>query len=62
MLRLKKLISVTAAIIIMITGTVPITAFAASESEIRNKIVSVASNEVGYTGTSSYSKYGECYG
>lgn len=60
--RLKKIISVTAAIIIMITGTVPITAFAASESEIRNKIVSVASNEVGYTGTSSYSKYGEWYG
>lgn len=39
-----------------------VTAEAADEGEIRNKIVSIASAEVGYTGTSTYSKYGEWYG
>ncbi len=62
MLKNKRLLSVIAAVIIMITCNAPITALAVSESEIRNKIVSVASNEVGYTGTSSYSKYGDWYG
>ena len=38
------------------------TAEAASEGQIRDKIISVASAEVGYTGTSTYSKYGDWYG
>ena len=39
-----------------------ITANAATVSEMQNKVLSVADNEVGYTGSSSYSKYGEWYG
>ena len=39
-----------------------ITANAATVSEMQNKVLSVANNEVGYKGSSSYSKYGEWYG
>lgn len=62
MSKTKKLSAVILSWIIMVAGTFPITAFAATESDIRNEIVSVASNEIGYTGSSSYSKYGEWYG
>ncbi len=40
----------------------PVNALSATQNEIREKIVSVASDEIGYTGTSSYSKYGDWYG
>ncbi len=62
MLKLKKIASIALSLAVLLTSAVPFTALAASESEIRSKIVSVASNEVGYKGTSSYSKYGEWYG
>lgn len=40
----------------------PLYVFAASESDLRSSVVSVAQGEVGYTGTSTKSKYGEWYG
>ncbi len=62
MIKLKALRVLMAVIIITAALLSPITAEAADEGQIRNKIVSVASAEVGYTGTSTYSKYGEWYG
>ncbi|MBR3737738.1 MAG: CHAP domain-containing protein [Eubacterium sp.] len=48
--------------LIMIFASFPISALAVSESDMKAKVISVAQNEVGYEGTSSYSKYGEWYG
>lgn len=62
MIKFKTLPSIMAAIIITISLFSPMTAEAASEEQIRNKIVSVATAEVGYAGTSTYSKYGEWFG
>lgn len=62
MIKLKALRVLMAVIIITAALLSPITAEAADEGQIRNKIVSVASAEVGYKGTSTYSKYGEWYG
>ncbi|MGN0521441.1 MAG: CHAP domain-containing protein [Eubacterium sp.] len=50
------------ALIMLSNCLTPICAFSATQEEIRNKVVSTASGEVGYTGTSTYSKYGEWYG
>lgn len=47
---------------IIISSIIPTAAFAASEDDLRSSVVSIASDEVGYTGTSSYSKYGDWYG
>lgn len=57
-----KAISLFLSLIIAVTSLFPVTAFAASESELRSSIVSVASGEVGYEGTSTTSKYGDWYG
>ena len=62
MIKFKTLPSIMAALIVMISLFSPMTAEAADEGQIRDKIVSVASAEVGYTGTSTYSKYGDWYG
>lgn len=63
MKRIIKTISLlTATILIITTMLSPISAYAATESQLRDKVISVAENEVGYTGTSSYSKYGDWYG
>lgn len=62
MLKLKALCPLLTVIIITVTLLSPIAVKAADESQIRNKIVSVAAGEVGYTGTSDYSKYGDWYG
>ena len=62
MIKFKTFTSIMAAIIVMILLFSPMTAEAASEGQIRDKIISVASAEVGYTGTSTYSKYGDWYG
>lgn len=62
MIKLKALRSLTAVISITAILLFPIAVKAADEGQIRNKIVSVAAAEVGYTGTSTYSKYGEWYG
>lgn len=59
---IKKSLSVIISITVIIVSMIPITANAASENMLRNSVVSIAENEVGYTGTSSYSKYGEWYG
>lgn len=58
----KKLISFLSAVIILVITAVPFSVQAASESTLRNSVVSIAENEIGYTGTSSYSKYGDWYG
>lgn len=60
--RIKKCLCILFAIITAACTMLPFTAYAATESELRSKVVSVAKNEVGYTGSSSYSKYGEWYG
>ncbi len=61
-MKFKTLSIIMAVIVLMTPLFSPVTAEAANEVEIRNKIVSIASAEVGYTGTSTYSKYGEWYG
>lgn len=60
--RLKKLNIFFIVLCIIISSIIPTTAFAASEDDLRSSVVSIASDEVGYTGTSSYSKYGDWYG
>lgn len=60
--KTKWLLSICLCLTVMLSFSLPLSAYAASENELRNKVVSVAENEIGYTGTSSYSKYGEWYG
>ena len=60
--RLKKLNIFFIVLCIIISSINPTAAFAASEDDLRSSVVSIASDEVGYTGTSSYSKYGDWYG
>lgn len=60
--RLKKLNIFFIVLCIIISSIIPTAAFAASENDLRSSVVSIASGEVGYTGTSSYSKYGDWYG
>ena len=55
----KKALSLIMSLLIL---SVPFSVSAASENALRNSVVSVASAEIGYTGTSTYSKYGEWYG
>ncbi len=57
-----KILSLFLAVIISFYTYAPTLTFAATESQLRNKVVAVADNEVGYTGSSTYSKYGEWYG
>lgn len=58
----KKILCAAISLLIFLTAFMPVTAIAASESVLRNSVVSAARNEVGYTGSSSYSKYGDWYG
>lgn len=46
----------------MLITPVSMTAEAATTSQMKSKVLSIAENEVGYQGTGSYSKYGEWYG
>lgn len=62
MKRLIKLLSIPLAIIITISSFAPTAVYAATQNQLRSKVVEIASKEVGYTGSSSYSKYGEWYG
>ncbi|MCM1113953.1 MAG: CHAP domain-containing protein [Clostridium sp.] len=62
MTKTKRAASLFLAAIILISALIPVSAFAASESQIRDKIVSVADGEVGYTDSSTHSKYGKWYG
>lgn len=55
----KKALSLIMSLLIL---SMPFSVSAASENALRNSVVSVASGEIGYTGTSTYSKYGEWYG
>lgn len=59
---MKRLSAVILSAVLLITMSLPMAAEAATEEELRSSIISVAQGEVGYTGTSSYSKYGEWYG
>lgn len=58
----SKIAALILTVILVITSLFPVTAFAASESDLRSSVVSVASKEIGYTGTSTTSKYGDWYG
>lgn len=58
----KKALSVIISLIILYTTLIPLSVQGATENSLRNAVVSIAENEVGYTGTSSYSKYGDWYG
>lgn len=58
----QTILSSLIALILILINLCPVTSFAASESEIRSTVVSIAQGEVGYTGTSTTSKYGEWYG
>lgn len=48
--------------LILLSALIPFPAQAASENALRNSVVSIAEDEVGYTGSSTYSKYGDWYG
>lgn len=62
-MKSKKITSIILSLIIFILSISPVTAFAASEGDIRSKIFSVASAEVGYKERSSgVTKYGDWYG
>lgn len=61
-LKFKKASVLLLSIIISITFCIPSCVYAASEDELRSSVVSVASGEVGYTGTSTNSKYGDWFG
>ncbi|MBQ9531520.1 MAG: CHAP domain-containing protein [Eubacterium sp.] len=56
-----KILSVILALIIALSPAA-LTASAATQAQLKSKVLSVAQNEVGYQGTRSYSKYGEWYG
>lgn len=62
MTKIKRLLCLCLCLTVILSFSLPLYAYAASENELRSKVVSVAENEIGYTGTSSYSKYGEWYG
>ena len=61
MKKFRKTISFILALVIAL-APVGITAQAVSVDTMKSKVLSVAENEVGYEGTSTYSKYGEWYG
>lgn len=62
MFKFKRITCLVISVLLTAAAITPFKAFASSENQIREKIVSVASAEIGYTGTSSYSKYGDWYG
>ena len=60
---MKKAISFILSAIMLMTIITPLTAHAATVSQLRSKVVSVAANEVGYTERSKgVTKYGDWYG
>lgn len=59
---IKKFLSVIISLIIIFVMLIPMPVYAASENTLRNAVISAAEGEVGYTGTSTYSKYGDWYG
>lgn len=62
MKMVKKIFSTAISFLFLLTAAIPFSAQAASENTLRNCVVSVAEDEVGYTGSSTYSKYGDWYG
>ena len=61
MRKLRKPL-IAAMVIIIALFPCSMTAGAVSTNTIVSKLISVASNEIGYSGSRSYSKYGEWYG
>lgn len=60
---MKKALSIILTAIILFTAAAPVTASAATVSQLRSKVVSVASGEVGYAERSKgVTKYGDWYG
>lgn len=62
MKMIKKFLSVFMSLSIILIIVSPFSVQAASENTLRNSVVSIAEGEVGYTGSSTYSKYGDWYG
>lgn len=62
MTRCKKIISFMLAVTVFFCCFSPFASYAATENQLRSKVVSIAENEVGYKGSSTYSKYGDWYG
>lgn len=48
--------------LVMLCTALPLNAYAASVGDMQSEVLDVANAEVGYTGTSTYCKYGEWYG
>lgn len=59
---IKKFLSVIISLAILCVMLIPFPVQAASENTLRSAVISAAEGEVGYTGTSTYSKYGDWYG
>lgn len=59
---MKKAISLFLVAVAVMLLPASVIAQAATVSQMQSKVISVAEAEVGYKGTSSYSKYGEWYG
>lgn len=61
-MKFKQLFSMLCVLLMLLAAAMPFTASAATAQQMKDKLLSVAEGEVGYEGTSSYSKYGEWYG
>lgn len=61
---MKRFLRFFSALLVLIIVSAPVTtiAYAATADQLKNKVVDIAQGEVGYTGSSSYSKYGDWYG
>lgn len=60
--NIRKFLSLISVITVLTVISAPFSAQAASENTLRDSVVCAAENEIGYTGSSSYSKYGDWYG
>ena len=62
MIKLKRTISIFLSVIILVSSAIPTFSFGATESQLRNNIMSIAAGEVGYSSTYDNNKYGRWYG
>lgn len=61
MKKIKELLAMLLVVLVILSQS-SLVANAVGSSQIIDKVISIAENEVGYTASSSYSKYGEWYG
>lgn len=62
MKKSSGILSLFLAATLIISSIFPVTVYAATENQLRSKVVSVAQAEVGYKDSSTHSKYGNWYG